>query len=98
MKTSSKAPAKTLPTSYAPLLADLKARVRAAQVKAALSVNRELILLYWHIGREILRAQKAEGWGTKVVERLAKDLATEFPEMSGFSRANLLRMRSFYAA
>ena len=98
MKTSSKAPAKTLPTSYAPLLADLKARVRAAQVKAALSVNRELILLYWHIGREILRAQKAEGWGTKVVERLAKDLAAEFPELSGFSRGNLLFMRSFYAA
>lgn len=82
--------------AYAPLLADLKARVRAAQVKAAVSVNRELILLYWHIGREILRAQKAEGWGAKVVERLAKDLAAEFPEMGGFSRANLLRMRNFY--
>lgn len=87
---------KLLPSSYAPLLADLKARVRAAQVKAAVSVNRELILLYWHIGREILRAQKAQGWGTKVVERLAKDLAAEFPEMGGFSRANLLRMRNFY--
>lgn len=87
-----------LSSSYAPLLADLKARVRAAQVKAAVSVNRELILLYWHIGREILRAQKAEGWGAKVVERLAKDLAAEFPEMGGFSRANLLFMRSFYAA
>ncbi len=86
-----------IPSGYAPLLADLKARVRAAQVKAALSVNRELILLYWHIGREILQAQKAEGWGTKVVERLAKDLAEEFPEMAGFSRANMLRMRSFYA-
>ncbi|HRH97596.1 MAG TPA: PDDEXK nuclease domain-containing protein [Prosthecobacter sp.] len=89
---------KLLPSSYAPLLADLKARVRAAQVKAAVSVNRELILLYWHIGREILRAQKAEGWGTKVVERLAKDLAAEFPEMDGFSPLNLKRMRAFYAA
>jgi predicted nuclease of restriction endonuclease-like (RecB) superfamily len=87
-----------IPTAYAPLLADLKARVRAAQVKAAVAVNRELILLYWHIGREILRAQQAEGWGTKVVERLAKDLAAEFPEMKGFSRGNLLFMRSFYAA
>jgi len=84
-----------IPASYAPLLADLKARVRAAQVKAALSVNRELILLYWHIGREILRAQKAEGWGTKVVERLAKDLAAEFPELGGFSFRNLMRMRTF---
>jgi hypothetical protein len=59
-----------LPATYAPLLADLKARVRAAQVKAAVSVNRELILLYWYIGREILRSQKAEGWGTKMIERL----------------------------
>ena len=84
--------------TYAPLLADLKARVRAAQVKAAVAVNRELILLYWHIGREILRAQKAEGWGTKVVERLAKDLAAEFPEMGGFSPLNLKRMLAFYAA
>ena len=94
MKTKPKASA-IFPTSYAPLLADLKARVRAAQVKAAVAVNRELILLYWHIGREILRAQKAEGWGTKVVERLAKDLAAEFPEMGGFSARNLKRMRTF---
>ena len=85
-------------STYAPLLADLKARVRAAQVKAAVAVNRELILLYWHIGREILRAQKAEGWGTKVVERLAKDLAAEFPEMDGFSTRNLKRMRTFAEA
>ncbi len=80
---------------YASLLADLKARVRTAQVKAAVSVNRELILLYWHLGREILRAQKAEGWGAKVVSRLAKDLAKEFPEMDGFSTRNLKRMRTF---
>jgi len=86
------------PGGYAPLLADLKARVRTAQVKAALSVNRELVLLYWHIGREILQAQKAEGWGTKVVQRLAKDLAAEFPEMKGFSAPNLHRMLGFYAA
>ena len=52
-----------LPAGYAPLLADLKVRVRAAQMRATLSVNRELVLLYWHIGREILRAQKAEGSG-----------------------------------
>lgn len=87
-----------IPSSYAPLLADLKARVRSAQVRAAVAVNRELILLYWHIGREILRAQQAEGWGTKVVERLAKDLAAEFPEMKGFSRTNVLHMRAFASA
>jgi len=76
-----------LPSAYAPLLADLKTRVRAAQVKAAVAVNRELMLLYWHIGREILRAQKAEGWGAKVVERQAKDLAAEFPEMGEVAAA-----------
>lgn len=86
------------PAAYAPLLADLKASVRAAQVKAAVSVNRELILLYWHIGREILRAQKAEGWGAKVVERLARDLAAEFPEMGGFSVRNLKYMLAFVEA
>jgi hypothetical protein len=94
-------PSKTsglIPSGYGPLLADLKARVRASQVKAAVSVNRELILLYWHIGREILRAQKAEGWGAKVVERLSKDLAEEFPEMSGFSMRNLKYMRAFAEA
>ncbi len=88
----------SIPSGYAPLLAGLKARVRTAQVKAALSVNRELILLYWHIGREILRAQQAQGWGTKVVERLARDLAKEFPEIGGFSELNLKRMRAFYTA
>lgn len=86
---------KLLPSGYAPLLAELKTRVRAAQVRAAVSVNRELILLYWHIGREILRAQQAQGWGTKVVERLARDLGREFPEMGGFSTRNLKRMRAF---
>ena len=83
------------PAAYGALLADLKQRVRRAQVRAALSVNRELVLLYWHIGREILRSQQAEGWGTKVIERLAKDLRREFPEMSGLSRTNLLYMRAF---
>lgn len=72
--------------------------MRAAQVKASLSVNRELMLLYWHVGRQIQRAQEAEGWGTKVVERLARDLAAEFPEMGGFSPLNLKRMLAFHAA
>jgi predicted nuclease of restriction endonuclease-like (RecB) superfamily len=87
-----------LPASYAPLLAELKARVRTAQLGAVISVNRALILLYWQIGREILRAQKAEGWGTKVVVRLAKDLAAEFPEMSGLSARNLNYMLAFAEA
>ena len=78
---------------YQSLLADLKTRVRSAQVKAALSVNRELIQLYWEIGRSILAAQDREGWGTKVIDRLAGDLRHEFPEMKGFSPRNLKYMR-----
>jgi len=84
-----------LPSGYAPLLEELKARIPAAQVKAVLSVNRELVLLYWEIGRRILEEQRKEGWGAKVVERLGQDLHRAFPEMKGFSRANLLYMRAF---
>jgi len=87
-----------LPAGYAPLLADLKARVRAAQVRAVLSVNRELVSLYWHIGRQILRCQREEGWGAKVVERLAQDLRAEFPEIEGFSPRNLKYMRALAVA
>jgi predicted nuclease of restriction endonuclease-like (RecB) superfamily len=94
LKTSQSA----LPAGYAPLLADLKARVRAAQVRAVLSVNRELVSLYWHIGRQILRCQREEGWGAKVVERLAQDLRAEFPEIEGFSPRNLKYMRALAVA
>lgn len=84
-----------LPDGYAPVLAELKSRVRSTQLKAAVSVNRELILLYWHIGSEILRCQNEQGWGAKVVDRLSRDLRAEFPEMSGFSPRNLKYMRAF---
>lgn len=80
---------------YEAFLSALKSRIRAAQVRAALAVNWELILLYWQIGREILQRQQAEGWGTKVVERLAKDLKREFPDIAGFSPRNLKYMRAF---
>jgi predicted nuclease of restriction endonuclease-like (RecB) superfamily len=80
------------------MLEDLKNRIRQAQVRAALSVNRELVLLYWHIGREILQRQQQEGWGAKVIDRLARDLSREFPDMKGLSRRNLKYMRSFAEA
>jgi predicted nuclease of restriction endonuclease-like (RecB) superfamily len=86
------------PDGYALWLADLKARIYSAQQRAVRSVNTELLQLYWQIGREILTRQAEQGWGTKVVERLAHDLRTEFPEMSGFSRSNLLYMRMFAEA
>ena len=80
-------------SGYRTLLVDLKSRVRSAQVRAATSANRELILLYWEIGRAILAAQEREGWGAKVIDRLAADLRREFPEMRGFSPRNLNYMR-----
>jgi predicted nuclease of restriction endonuclease-like (RecB) superfamily len=83
---------------YAALLDELKARIRAAQVKAALSVNRELILLYWDIGKSIVERQRKEGWGKSVVERFARDLQAEFPGISGFSPQNMCYMRAFYLA
>lgn len=83
-----------IPRGYTELLEDLKTRIRTAQVRAGLAVNRELVLLYWEVGRRILDSQRNEGWGAKVVERLAQDLRHEFPEMKGLSRANLLYMRA----
>jgi predicted nuclease of restriction endonuclease-like (RecB) superfamily len=83
------------PAGYADWLSDLRGRIHAAQQRAALSVNTELIRLYWQIGRDILDRQASQGWGTKVVERLSHDLRESFPGLGGFSRANLMYMRSF---
>jgi predicted nuclease of restriction endonuclease-like (RecB) superfamily len=88
----------TRPQGYDEFLRDLKQRIRTAQVKAVFAVNRELILLYWQIGRGILERQHEAGWGAKVIERLAADLHREFPGTTGFSRTNLLYMRAFAAA
>jgi len=87
-----------LPADYGPWLADLKGRIHAAQQRAALAVNRERVLLYWQIGRDILARQGREGWGTKVIERLAQDLRNAFPAMRGISPRNLKYMRSFAEA
>lgn len=88
-----------LPTSaYTVLLEDLKARIASAQVRAALAVNRELVLLYWQIGQTILLQQRQQGWGAQVIDRLARDLRHTFPDVKGFSPRNLKYMRSFAAA
>lgn len=87
-----------LPPDYAPLLADIKARVQLARVKAGLAANRELLALYWDIGRLILDRQKREGWGAKVIDRLALDLQQAFPGQQGFSPRNLKYMRAFAEA
>ena len=85
-------------SSYTEFLNGLKERIRKAQVKAALAVNRELIYLYGQLGREIKAKVELEGWGSKVIDRLAKDLKREFPDIKGFSRSNLKYMRTFAGA
>jgi predicted nuclease of restriction endonuclease-like (RecB) superfamily len=91
-------PTAALPADYAPLLADIKARVQVARIKAGLAANRELLALYWDIGRLILARQRREGWGAKVIDRLALDLQRAFPGQQGFSPRNLKYMRAFAEA
>jgi predicted nuclease of restriction endonuclease-like (RecB) superfamily len=81
---------------YPAFLAALKERILRARTSAARAVNSELILLYWDIGRGIVEKQQTAGWGDAVVERLAADLRAEFPDMRGFSGANLWAMRRVY--
>lgn len=83
-------------SEYVKFLNELKERIRTAQTNAVLSVNRELISLYWDIGKSIVEKQNEMGWGKGVVEQLAKDLRREFPDVRGFSPSNLWRMRAFY--
>ena len=82
------------PQSYAAFVGDLKQKIIEARHRASLSVNREMIVLYWTIGRDILARQEREGWGARVVDRLAGDLRQAFPEMTGLSSRNLKYMRA----
>ena len=88
----------TPPDGYSDWLSDLKNRIHHAQQRASLAVNRELVLLYWQIGQDILQRQAEQGWGAKVIDRLAHDLRTAFPDMKGFSPRNLKYMRAFAEA
>ncbi|MEO8360705.1 MAG: PDDEXK nuclease domain-containing protein [Vicinamibacteria bacterium] len=82
---------------YAPLLAEIKARVQAARVRAGLAANRELLALYWDIGCLIHEAQRTRSYGKQVVQRLARDVQRAFPGISGFSERNVWLMRAFHA-
>lgn len=84
-----------IPADYADWLADIKTRVASARQRSVLAANAELIGLYWQIGLDILQRQSAQGWGSKVIERLARDLREAFPDMKGFSTRNLMYMRDF---
>jgi predicted nuclease of restriction endonuclease-like (RecB) superfamily len=87
---------KSTSEEYGNLLVEVKQRIRSAQYAALKAVNKELIALYWDIGKMIVTRQQGKTWGKSVVEQLAKDLQNEFPGISGFSSRNIWNMRSFY--
>lgn len=80
---------------YGELLGEIKSRIRQAQVKAIFSVNAEMILLYWDVGRIIHLRQQQKGWGTGVIPRLSRDIRNELPELKGFSERNIGYMVRF---
>ncbi|MGL4207902.1 MAG: PDDEXK nuclease domain-containing protein [Candidatus Adiutrix sp.] len=82
--------------NYQVMLEEIKNRIQQAQLKAAMSVNVEMLLMYWDVGRIIAERRSTEGWGAKVIQRLANDIRNELPEIKGFSERNLKRMFSFY--
>ena len=88
-------PASDVPADYASWLAGLKARIRQERLRVVLASNAVMVLLYWDIGRSILDKQADQGWGSRVIDRLAGDLREAFPEMKGFSPRNLKYMRAF---
>ena len=87
-----------IPSGYKDLLNDLKERIRSSQLKAAVKVNQELIKLYFEIGKKIVKKQSQDKWGSKIIEKLCKDLQNLFPGIKGFSRSNILYMKAFYLA
>ncbi len=91
-------PVPALPEGYAELLEQLKRTVAAARWQAQRVVNTELLGLYWRLGNTVLQRQHEEGWGTRIIDRLATDLRAAFPEMRGLSRSNLHYMRQMAAA
>ena len=85
-------------SEYRDWLKDVKQRVRQAQVKAAVQVNTALLTFYWELGADIAERQKSAQWGSGFLKQLSTDLMAEFPDMKGFSRANLMYMRAFAEA
>ena len=81
---------------YSAFLGELKTRIKSAQIKAAVSVNRELIELYWELAEKIVEKQKNSHWGDGLLTQMSKDLREEFPDMKGFSKRNLELMRQWY--
>ncbi len=85
-------------TQYTQWLKQLKEQIYSAQLHTHLQVNAGMLALYWYIGNEILIKQEREGWGTKIIDRLATDLVKAFPNIAGFSARNIQYMRQFAKA
>lgn len=84
--------------AYAELLEHLKTRIRTTRLRASVAVNREILQLYWELGRAIVTRQESEGWGSSVIKQISADLGKAFPGVKGFSASNVWRMRAFYLA
>lgn len=82
--------------NYLMLLKEIKDRIRRAQIRATMSANAEMLLMYWDVGRTIDEQRSIEGWGTKVIQRLSQDIRNDLPELKGFSERNIARMLAFY--
>ncbi len=91
-------PVEGLSKGYQSFLAELKRKIKSERLRVVMASNTALVNLYWDIGQGILKKQKDEGWGAKVIDRLSVDLIKEFPDMKGFSSRNLKYMRSFAEA
>lgn len=87
-----------MPDSYKSFIKQLKDQINKERLKAVLSVNSSMVMMYWNIGKSIIERQKSEGWGSKVIDRMSHDLKNEFPDMTGFSPRNLKYMRKFAEA
>ena len=83
-------------SEYRDWLLDLKQQIKTSQIKAALSVNSQMIMLYWDLGRQIVEKQETAKWGSGFIEQLSKDLCEEFPEMTGFSLRNLRFIKQWH--
>jgi len=82
-------------SSYSRFIEEIKAKIRQQRFSVILNANASMVCLYWNIGQAILQKQAEEGWGAKVIDRMAADIKAAFPEMSGFSPRNIKYMRKF---